>query len=282
MEDKLFELLGLGVPFYLAAATYFVFSWLDNNASDEATKIISSWLHGRSHNKPDLGNLIIKAFDRIYTSPLLRFRAFRRSAVISSIIWVLVFLIPWVWTYFAILNQALYSLYVRDIVVNLTVVVLTDYVSLLFVRRFLGAAQKRPIGASLLSMMVGSVAVVIGTFVFNLVLTITYLLQSSNFIASLRDIDVIGLVLASWNVNYLYFPSLITGVAPAFIIHLWLPLFALSSLAVRLVYLLFRAVEWAQWFLKQGDAHPFKAIGVVATIIVFGTAMLVKEAWTVL
>jgi len=44
----------------------------------------------------------------------------------------------------------------------------------------------------------------------------------------------------------------------------------------------FRAVEWAQWFLKQGDAHPLKAIGVVATIIVFGSAMLGKEAWTVL
>jgi hypothetical protein len=32
----------------------------------------------------------------------------------------------------------------------------------------------------------------------------------------------------------------------------------------------------------MGDAHPFKAIGIVATIIVFGSAMLVKEAWTVL
>ena len=70
--------------------------------------------------------------------------------------------------------------------------------------------------------------------------------------------------------------------APAFVIHLWLPLFALSSLVVRLVFLSFRAVEWAQWFLKQGDAHPFRAIGIVATIIVFGSAMLVKEAWTVL
>jgi hypothetical protein len=36
------------------------------------------------------------------------------------------------------------------------------------------------------------------------------------------------------------------------------------------------------WFLKQGDAHPLKAIGIVATIMVFGSAMLVKEAWTVL
>jgi hypothetical protein len=44
----------------------------------------------------------------------------------------------------------------------------------------------------------------------------------------------------------------------------------------------FRAVEKAQWFLKQGDAHPLKAISIVATIIVFGSAMLVKEAWVVL
>ena len=93
MEKEFFDLLGLGVPFYLAAATYGVFAWLDSNASDEATKVISSWLHGRSQYKPDLGNLIIKAFDRIYTSPLLRFRAFRRSAAISTIIWLLITLL---------------------------------------------------------------------------------------------------------------------------------------------------------------------------------------------
>jgi hypothetical protein len=80
----------------------------------------------------------------------------------------------------------------------------------------------------------------------------------------------------------LWLTDFISVMRPAFIIHLWLPLFALSSLAVRLVFWIFRAVEWAQWFLKQGDAHPLKAIGLVATIIVFGSAMLVKEAWTVL
>src|ERR1700735_1109833 len=94
MEDKLFTLLGLGVPFYLGAATYAVFSWLDSNASDDATKVISSWLHGRSQNKPDLGNLIVNIFDRIYTSPVLSFRAFRRSALISSITWFAIILVP--------------------------------------------------------------------------------------------------------------------------------------------------------------------------------------------
>jgi hypothetical protein len=84
------------------------------------------------------------------------------------------------------------------------------------------------------------------------------------------------------DLNHHLFEVFSGTMAPAFIIHLWLPLFALSSLLVKLVFLIFRAVEWAQRFLKQGDAHPFKAIGVVATIIVFGSAMLVQEAWTYL
>jgi hypothetical protein len=95
MNEKLFDLIGLGVPFYLGAATYGVFVWLDSIASDEATKVISSWLHGRSKHKPDLGNVIINAFDRVYTSPILSFRAFRRSAAISSIIWLLLYFVPW-------------------------------------------------------------------------------------------------------------------------------------------------------------------------------------------
>jgi len=44
MEDKLFELLGLGVPFYLGGRSHVRgFSWLDNNAFDEVTPVISSW-----------------------------------------------------------------------------------------------------------------------------------------------------------------------------------------------------------------------------------------------
>jgi hypothetical protein len=106
MEEKLFDLVGLGVPFYLAAATYGVFAWLDNNASDEATQVISSWLRGRSRNKPDLGNLIVNTFDRIYTSPLSSFRAFRRSAAISTIVWLLILFVPW----FVQFNQSWESL----------------------------------------------------------------------------------------------------------------------------------------------------------------------------
>jgi hypothetical protein len=69
---------------------------------------------------------------------------------------------------------------------------------------------------------------------------------------------IIGLEIGKY---FLEEGSFLGILAPALVIHLWLPLFAISSLIVKLIYPIFRAVEWAQWFLKQGDAHPLKDIG---------------------
>src|ERR1700733_8389338 len=282
MEEKLFDLLGLGVPFYLGAATYAVFAWLDSNASGEETKLISPWLHGRPQHKPDLGNLIISAFDRIYTSPLLSFRAFRRSAVISSVIWFLLFFVPWLFNYWGSGYTSIPELRssrtfgALNFVGDLTMILLTDYGSLLLVRQFLRLAQRRPISVSILSAIVGlSVAMISFTIIIALSVIVIYLLDPALFTHTVRFEDMLDLLL-------LVLPVFFVVMRPAFIIHLWLPLFALSSLAAKLIFWIFSAVEWAQWFLKQGDAHPFKAIGVVATIIVFGSAMLVKEGWALL
>jgi hypothetical protein len=291
MEDKLFDLLGLGVPFYLGVATYAVFSGLDSIASDEATKVISSWLHGRSQHKPDLGNLIINAFDRVYTSPLFSLRAFRRSAAISSIIWLLLYFLPWAGREYASRHYDLVThqlqvplalpvifLKFHGLILSLFGIVASDYVSLLFVRKFLIRARMYPIRASIASSMVGILVVVV------------------SFIAFLTIDDIISLFtipwfrqIMNWNINvvigilYLAFSTLFLKLmSPALVIHLWLPLFALSTLIARLIFWIFRAVGWAQWFLKQGDAHPLKAIGIVATIIVFGSAMMVKEGWALL
>ena len=52
------------------------------------------------------------------------------------------------------------------------------------------------------------------------------------------------------------------------LVHLWLPLFGLGASGIRVLYLIFRAVKWAQWFLKQGNRHPLRAIGAVAAVLV--------------
>jgi hypothetical protein len=276
MEEKFFDLLGLGVPFTLAAGTYAVFSWLDNNASDEPTKVISSWLRGHSHDKPHLGNLIINAFDRIYTSPLLSFRAFRRSATISAVIWAILIVAPFSVALAKGWNDQ-FSNHLRFIAgipcIFLFTTVMSDYISLLFVRRFLNLAITHPILASMISSIVGVVVVIASYLIIGgLFFTISHWIGVS--IQNLNPLEAYEVFGSSTTSMYVF--------TAAFIIHLWLPLFALSLLIVQLVYWLFRAVEGAQWFLKQGDAHPLKAIGVVATIIVFGSAILVKEGWALL
>jgi hypothetical protein len=292
MEDKLFDLVGLGVPFYLAAATYGVFTWLDSNASDEATQVISSWLRGHSHDKPDLGNLIIKAFDRIYTSRLLSLRAFRRSATISLVIWLLLVFGPVLVALVKLRRDPTTShpmnFYLPIVIfilgACLFTTVLSDYLSLPFVRRFLRLAQTHPIRAMVTSSVVGLLVIIIIYLIIIIVL-----LAAEVFVSLYFYFDLTSSIVRQYTTDtgdfYKSIASLSDSVymtTAAFIIHLWLPLFALSSLFVKLVFWIFRAVEKAQWFLKQGDAHPFRAIGIVATIIVFGSAMLVKEAWTYL
>jgi hypothetical protein len=64
-------------------------------------------------------------------------------------------------------------------------------------------------------------------------------------------------------------PEKLIYIAPMFLVHLWLLLFALGALGTRCLYPIFRAVVWAQWFLKQGDQHPMRAIGMVSAALMF-------------
>jgi hypothetical protein len=287
--EEFFKLFGLGVPFYLGGATYGVFWWLDSNASDEVTQVISLWLRGRSQHKLDLGNLIINAFDRVYTSSLLTFRAFQRSAAISSIIWLLAYFMPWSIQFRVLLNESelwdvaknssFITLFV-GVAITLPFVILSDYISLFVVRGLLVDASAHPIKASIGAFAVGYF--IITSLLSFLVSTIFYIVVAQGMIVVTKD-PAESVIIVIKTVLFILFGDSFLGIfAPALIIHLWLPLFTVSSLAVRLAFWIFRVVEWAQWFLKQGDAHPFKAIGIVATLIVFVGAMLVKEGWALL
>ena len=56
---------------------------------------------------------------------------------------------------------------------------------------------------------------------------------------------------------------------PALAVFIWLPLFALGILIARLLTPLSLIVGRTQWFLKDGEEHPLKAIGYVAAVVVF-------------
>jgi hypothetical protein len=212
MEKEFFDLVGLGLPFYLSAATYGVFSWLDNNASDEATKVISLWLQGRSYRTIDFGNTIVSAFDRIYSSPLLSVKAFVRSATVSLCIWIIVLVIPLLVRQLSrahaleTLSHA-YFWYNFDGVCGTLAfpTVISDYFSLFFVRRFLRLAKARPILASIGGSAVGLLIVILIYLIF--IIIIAYFQGWKELTTRTGIYNAIE-------------PDLIRVVAPALIIHL--------------------------------------------------------------
>jgi hypothetical protein len=270
LKDVL-EAIGLGAPFYLAAATCGFFFWLDRNASAQATRAISEWLKGQPYGRIDVRLAITAAFDRLYTSPLLRLRALLRSAMLSSIIWIVYTLYRVGIAAFGRMAtdpQPIYLAFFGFLVS----IILSDYISLFVVRRCLFFAGERPIASLFLAAAAGSLVIIA-----SLAIGMEIMLLSLGIMQHYHAQDIVSAI-------YLLLPFMFTKVwfimgipnllAPALLVHLWLPLFAVGTLGVRLLYPIFRAVEWAQWFIKQGDRHPLRAIGLVAAVLVFAGAAI--------
>jgi hypothetical protein len=209
----------------------------------------------------------------------LTFKAFGRSVAISSVVWLLVYLIPWVFHFesgfWEVLNKASLIDVLPGTLFTLPFIIISDYGSLYLVRMFLVLARVHPVAASIGAFIFGFVVIaIIFWSLFVSFIPMALYLGHGEWARHLSLSDIMDIIL--------YEGTFFGAWTPAFIIHLWLPLFALSTLIVRLVFWIFRAVEKAQWFLKGGAAHPFRVIGVVATIIVFGSAVLVKEGWALL
>jgi hypothetical protein len=251
------EAIGLGTPFIFATATYGLFYWLDRNASAQANRAISTLLKGEPYRRLDSRMAILATFDRLYTSPLFRIRAFIRSAILSTISFGVSLLFVSGLNPYS--NLRLLSYYIP----YLSATIFSDYISIFWVRRCLYFAGDHPIGALFLSLLVGMAVV---SVIFWAAIGVSMLLFPFSIEVSNPSLFVYV---------ELFFSELLDPITrPALFVHLWLPLFALGALGVRLLYPLFRAVKWAQWFLKQGNQHPLRAIGMVAGVLVFmGTAI---------
>jgi hypothetical protein len=258
-----------GTPLYSALLIYLLFKWFDNNATAQANRAISAWLKGQPYARPDLRFAIISTFDRLYSFPLLRIRAFIRSAIISSVVlflhnWVVIYLIVKYHISFPFWGGddfSLYDLLVPDKsdVIFFVVIILADYVSLFVVRKYLNFAERNPFLTLFLSMIVGAL-VVTGTFVL-----LTGAMAFATIGMTVQAIQFTERIMSYSNI----LQTIILTMLPAFVVHLWLPLFALGAMGVRLLYLVFRTVGWAQWFFKGDNRHPLRAIGRVAAGLVF-------------
>src|ERR1700730_3311239 len=89
--EELLKLLGFTTPLIYATAAYAFFHWLDENASDEAKAALARTMRFKDYKKEQVASALVEVFDRIYTYPLLRWPAFGRSLLFTTVvsaIWV--------------------------------------------------------------------------------------------------------------------------------------------------------------------------------------------------
>ena len=236
MKD-LFQLLGLGAPFAAGAAIYALFNFLDKKASVAANRAIVEWMQGENYKQLDLATAVISAFDHLYGTPLLRLKTFMRSAFLSTCAVLIYFL------FYVGRDAENSSVLVGAFVVFTIPVIATDYVSLFFVRKFLRVAK----GNAKLSII-------------------------SAFACAILTISALGLAFlamffTSWQISSIKIAAILTF--PAWLVHLWLPLFLEGAAINSGIYAFLRTVRFAQWFIKRGDSHPFEAIGMTAGAVTF-------------
>src|SRR5262249_55698782 len=151
--------------------------------------------------------------------------------------------------------------FVDSLIVN----ILTDYVSLFAVRRLLVAAQARPLFALWIGPLVGIVIVAIlnyllGGFVEAILLYNRGVVEPGiSFATTLVVMLGCTIMAPEWRALTL----------AAFVVHLWLPLFAIVAGVVS-------ALGWLQWFLKDGSQRPYELIGYVMASVVLVGGFLVK------
>jgi hypothetical protein len=227
---------------------------------------MSRWLKPLSYDRGAVANAILEMFDKLYTVPLFSWRAFRRSAFISTVL-TIVFLVEV--QYDNLLDPHLYPIVALP---ALLANVLSDYCSLFFIRWWFALK----IRSAILSLMIGAaIAALIILLFFSFRMTLLELISGTWEYGPSWEVvrEVLGMVpytLLYRTTNLLFLTSTLVGAALA--VHLWLPLLVIGVLVIRTGNYLLRAVTFMRWFLDKGDEHPIKAIGYVAATVVFVAA----------
>jgi hypothetical protein len=258
------KLLGFSTPLIYAGATYGFFLWLDKKASRPAKKAISGWLMPKQYDRAGTAIAILELFDRAYTHPLLTWRTFVRSALITYLV-TGVILYSSGFTFSADISRAEHYIDwpLKIFTMSLFVVnTLSDYVALFMIRYFLANKYINPFLALVIGPGIGVLFVVFCISVRALIFIFSITLEAHASIPPMSNNW--GLILFLM-MNKIF---LMTSVG-ALLVHLWLPFFALCVGLLKGLNYLLLAAHTAQWFLKRGKDHPLEAVGFVAAPLVF-------------
>ncbi len=252
---EVLKLLGFATPLVYAGASYRFFHWLDEKASAQAKEAISSWLQPKERDRAAVAAAVLEIFDRVYTRPLLAWRAFYRSAIITMVGAVIMLFA------FGRSNVDLMHLETHVMMFCLAVVnVSISYAALFIISRVLGSHSIGVVKALLLGPAIGIAMIV---FVGNVI---------GFFLGSLAG-PVLQMLHYERSVN-MSFGAMIIG--SAWFVHLWLPFFALCVGLLKALNYILLTVNKVQWFLERGKDHPFDALGFVAAPSVFLGAVAIQ------
>jgi hypothetical protein len=254
---KLAEHFGYAAPFGYAVLAYGFFVWLDKELSDEAKAALARTMSFKDYKNEQIASALVEVFDRIYTYPLLRWRAFFRSLLFTTVVSaIFVFELyrygligPRSW-------ERPLHLY-PDLALPFNVS--SDYLSLFVIRPLLIRSGTKPVLGLTLGTVSGAAIVLAVDTLRRIVLLYLTLFHT----LPLPFAQLLRIMAVPRN----FFDMIFT--LPAMAVFVWLPLFALGIVIARLLTPLSWIVGRAQWFLKEGNEHPLKAIGYVAAVVVF-------------
>ena len=261
------KVLEFGQPFYYAAAVFMLFRYLDKKASPKANKAISEWMRSSEYTAAQAKGVLVEQFDRLYSSPLWSVRAIARSIILSTAFTALVVYRMYPMTFYFALSCACGVTLQFGLQAATNIV--ADYVSLHAIRRWLEIGMA-PLWAMLVGPLIGLVSILL---LYTIVDVLRFSIETLSFHPKYF---YQGLM---WWINLILSPGISSKKAilmGAMVIHLWLPLFAMGIIGVRMLNVL---REWAvgtQWFLKAGSQHPLQAIGHVAALSTFVVVAALK------
>jgi hypothetical protein len=252
-----------------AAATFGFFHWLDKKASPAAKKAFTRWLQPVPYDQKAIVRAGLELFDRLYTTPLLSVSAFLRSSLFTTIMFC-IFLYEF--TDPRMLNDIPLVDNVVPLLLGLLINILSDYVSLFVVRRWLSAGVAK-IRILLVGPAIGLIVVVLFQLMRDLIFLALSTIVQPSWTVVFNPIVVVAVISMHFQIGHEWFGTTLS----AFVVHLWLPLLVLSiGLLKGLNYFRSGAV-WTQWFLTKGRDHPLDAAGYVAAIIVFVTTVTLQR-----
>jgi hypothetical protein len=265
---QILKLTGFWPPFVYGFAVFSLFWLLDRNAAPRARKAISGWFAGPKYDKEGVAAAILYFFDKFYTVPLLGWRAVLRSAAISTLVTAVVSvqLFPMGLTFIRF-SPEIGMIALGQLLTN----IVADYFSLFVIRRWLVLARLRPLLALFTAPALGVIVVTVCYMINDVA---RYSLETHTFAWTYFLDDVF-----EW-LGFIHSRSFRWSfLAPAFLVHLWLPLFALGVAFAKAINYLRAAGKFSQWFFVQGEAHPLRSIGYIAgatTFLFTAAIMLVR------